>query len=255
MVRLFNHWFPTNTVLQVVFDVVMLFGAAIVALLWLSHGQLPDLDQLWPPALLFAVAMMAVNAALGLYQRRAQRSVGQTTARVLLSLTLTVPDRLHRVQPVAAAERAARGAEAHRAGGAGRDRRGARPRFPQPGAADAHAPGAGGGHRRRGDLGRADAEPAGVGPEDSRLLPGQLGRGRAGSSRSRCRQRRASRRDRATPQHRRGGGRGQGTPRRRAAAARIARLQARRASRCSTCRATSSARSGRCGSTRCTRAG
>ena len=91
MVRLFNHWFPTNTVLQVVFDVVMLFGAAIVALVWLSHGQLPDLDQLWPPALLFAVAMMAVNAALGLYQRRAQRSVGQTTARILLSLTLTVP--------------------------------------------------------------------------------------------------------------------------------------------------------------------
>jgi sugar transferase (PEP-CTERM system associated) len=91
MVRLFNHWFPTNTVLQVVFDVVLLFGAAVLALVWLAHGQLPDLDQLWPPALLFAVTMMAINAALGLYQRRAQRSVGQTTARVLLSLALTVP--------------------------------------------------------------------------------------------------------------------------------------------------------------------
>ena len=91
MVRLFNHWFPTNTVLQVVFDVVLLFGSAIVALLWLSHGEMPSLDLLWPPALLFAVAMMAVNAALGLYQRRTNRSVGQTTARVLLSLMLTVP--------------------------------------------------------------------------------------------------------------------------------------------------------------------
>jgi len=91
MVRLFNHWFPTNTVLQVVFDVVLLFGSAIVALLWLSHGEMPSLELLWPPALLFAVAMMAVNAALGLYQRRTNRSVGQTTARVLLSLMLTVP--------------------------------------------------------------------------------------------------------------------------------------------------------------------
>ncbi len=91
MVRLFNHWFPTNTVLQVVFDAILLFGSAIVALTWLSHGEATSLDLLWPPALLFAVAMMAVNAALGLYQRRANRSVGQTTARVLLSLVLTVP--------------------------------------------------------------------------------------------------------------------------------------------------------------------
>ncbi len=91
MVRLFNHWFPTNTVLQVAFDAILLFGSAIIALIWLSRGEMPSLDLLWPPALLFAVAMMAVNAALGLYQRRTNRSVGQTTARVLLSLVLTVP--------------------------------------------------------------------------------------------------------------------------------------------------------------------
>ncbi len=91
MVRLFNHWFPTNTVLQVVFDAFLLFGSAVVALLWLAQGDLPRVDLLWPPALLFAVAMVAVNAALGLYQRRTRRSVGQTTARVLLSLTLTLP--------------------------------------------------------------------------------------------------------------------------------------------------------------------
>lgn len=91
MVRLFNHWFPASTILRVAFDAVLLFGSAILALIWLSRGDLPSLDLLWPPALLFAVAMMAVNAALGLYQGRGSRSVGQTTARILLSLALTVP--------------------------------------------------------------------------------------------------------------------------------------------------------------------
>ncbi|MBK7082371.1 MAG: TIGR03013 family PEP-CTERM/XrtA system glycosyltransferase [Betaproteobacteria bacterium] len=91
MVRLFNHWFPTNTVLQVVFDAVLLFGSAMLVLLWLSRGDLESLDLLWPPALLFAVAMVVVNAVLGLYQRRVQRTKGQTTARLLVSLVLTVP--------------------------------------------------------------------------------------------------------------------------------------------------------------------
>jgi sugar transferase (PEP-CTERM system associated) len=91
MVKLFNHWFATNTILRVAFDAVLLFGAAVVALLWLARGDLPSLDLLWPPALLFAVAMMAVNAALGLYQGQANRSIAQTTARTLLALVLTVP--------------------------------------------------------------------------------------------------------------------------------------------------------------------
>ncbi len=91
MVKLFNHWFATNTVLRVAFDAVLLFGAAVVALLWLARGDLPGLDLLWPPALLFAVAMMAVNAALGLYQGQANRSIAQTMARTLLALVLTVP--------------------------------------------------------------------------------------------------------------------------------------------------------------------
>ena len=91
MVRLFSHWFPSSMVLQIVLDAVLLFFSAILVMVWLNTGQFPTLDLLAPSALLFAVAMTIVNAALGLYQRDASRTIRATTARSAVSLLLSIP--------------------------------------------------------------------------------------------------------------------------------------------------------------------
>ncbi len=90
MVRLFNHWFPSSTVMHVVFDAILLFLIFLLAGLWLTQGNLPSVDVL-PSALLFAVAMIVLNSVVGLYRRDPYRSGAQTAARVAISILLTIP--------------------------------------------------------------------------------------------------------------------------------------------------------------------
>ncbi len=90
MVRVFNHWFPSSTVMQVVVDAVLLFFVFLVAGAWLTHGSLARADVL-PSALLFAVAMIVLNSFLGLYRRDPYRTAAQNAARVALSVVLTIP--------------------------------------------------------------------------------------------------------------------------------------------------------------------
>jgi len=91
MVRLFDHWFASNTLLQVLFDVILLFLSVVVAVALLDHGRLLHVDVLVPDALLFALTMVALNTVVGLYQRNPGRTMAQTTARIVLSLMLAVP--------------------------------------------------------------------------------------------------------------------------------------------------------------------
>jgi sugar transferase (PEP-CTERM system associated) len=91
MVRLFSHWFPSSTVLQVAVDAILMFGAFGLAAMWLGEGGTPSLRHLVPSAALFAVAMVAVNSALGVYQRSSTRTLPQMLARVALSLSMAVP--------------------------------------------------------------------------------------------------------------------------------------------------------------------
>ena len=58
MVRLFNHWFASNTLLQVVFDAILLFLSVILAAAFLDRGQLISLQAVIPDALLFALTMV-----------------------------------------------------------------------------------------------------------------------------------------------------------------------------------------------------
>ncbi|MEP6655975.1 MAG: TIGR03013 family XrtA/PEP-CTERM system glycosyltransferase [Betaproteobacteria bacterium] len=90
MVRLFSHWFPSNVVMQVAFDAILLFLTFMLAGIWLTRGDLPSMELL-PSALLFAVAMIALNSTVGLYRRDPYRTGIQTAARVVLSLLLAVP--------------------------------------------------------------------------------------------------------------------------------------------------------------------
>jgi len=91
MVRLFDHWFASNTLLQVVFDVVLLFVSVLVAVALLDNGHLLNFERVYPDALLFALTMVALNTVVGLYQRNPGRTMAQTTARIVLSLMLAVP--------------------------------------------------------------------------------------------------------------------------------------------------------------------
>ena len=91
MIRLFNHWFASNMLLQVIFDAILLFLSVVLAVAFLDRGQLISLEAVVPDALLFALAMVALNAVVGLYQRNPGRTIAQTTARIVLSLLLAVP--------------------------------------------------------------------------------------------------------------------------------------------------------------------
>jgi sugar transferase (PEP-CTERM system associated) len=91
MVRLFNHWFASNTLLQVLFDAILLFLSVVLAVAFLHRGELLALHAIVPDALLFALTMVALNSVVGLYQRNPGRTIAQTTARIVLSLLLAVP--------------------------------------------------------------------------------------------------------------------------------------------------------------------
>jgi sugar transferase (PEP-CTERM system associated) len=91
MVRLFNHWFASNTLLQIVFDALLLFLSVVLAVAVLDRGEMRPLEIVVPDALMFALAMVALNTVVGLYQRNPGRTMAQTTARIALSLLLAVP--------------------------------------------------------------------------------------------------------------------------------------------------------------------
>ena len=91
MVRLFNHWFASNTLLQVAFDALLLFLSVVFAVAFLNGGEMSTLAAVVPDALLFALTMVALNTVVGLYQRNPGRTIAQTTARIVLSLMLAVP--------------------------------------------------------------------------------------------------------------------------------------------------------------------
>src|SRR5262245_32537563 len=91
MVRLFNHWFASNTLMQVAFDALLLFLSVVLAVAFLNRGEVTSLFAVVPDALLFAFTMVALNTVVGLYQRNPGRTFAQTTARIVLSLMLAVP--------------------------------------------------------------------------------------------------------------------------------------------------------------------
>ena len=91
MVRLFNHWFASNTLLQIAFDAILLFLSVVLAAAFLNHGGGVSMESVIPDALLFAITMVVLNTIVGLYHRNPGRTMAQTTARIVLSIMLAVP--------------------------------------------------------------------------------------------------------------------------------------------------------------------
>ena len=54
MVRLFNHWFASNTLMQIAFDALLLFLSVVLAVAFLNRGDVTSLFAIVPDALLFA---------------------------------------------------------------------------------------------------------------------------------------------------------------------------------------------------------
>lgn len=91
MLRLFNHYFPSHAVLQVLADAALLFAAILIAVSWMGQAGIANGLHLALPAFLFAVVMTTLSSALGLYRTYREHSVRDTLARIVLSVLLGVP--------------------------------------------------------------------------------------------------------------------------------------------------------------------
>ncbi|MCK6396020.1 TIGR03013 family XrtA/PEP-CTERM system glycosyltransferase [Zoogloea sp.] len=91
MLKLFNHYVPSNTVLQVVIDAMLLFVAVIVAFVLQSKVDGPLIATVVPSALAFAATMMILNGALGLYRAGFGSGFRETLLRVAMSIALSIP--------------------------------------------------------------------------------------------------------------------------------------------------------------------
>ncbi|MBN8443738.1 MAG: TIGR03013 family PEP-CTERM/XrtA system glycosyltransferase [Thauera sp.] len=91
MLKVFSHYFPSHTLQQVLFDAALLF-VLVVGVVWLQSW--PD-AQLWPTitpsASIFAVTMVGLNSAMGLYRPVRRRSNRQALTSVALSVLVSVP--------------------------------------------------------------------------------------------------------------------------------------------------------------------
>ncbi len=106
MIRVFSHWLPANTLLQLGVDLILACLFLIVAMAWHEPGNLRGIAAVWPYALMFAVGMVALNCLFGVYRSDARRSVPRTStfAFVVLCILLVVPMAHGMLSPVARTE-------------------------------------------------------------------------------------------------------------------------------------------------------
>lgn len=90
MVQLFSHWFPWNSVVRALLETVLLILSVVLAVAFISPSTLREAVVGFPILLVFALSIVMVNAALGLYQQNGARTLPQTVARVLVSVVFAV---------------------------------------------------------------------------------------------------------------------------------------------------------------------
>lgn len=91
MIRLFRHHIAVGSLMQLFADAVLFFAAVLLAV-WVQERS-PVVNPLGMliPALSFAVLMVVINIAFGLYSRREPSSFGTLLGRSLLSVLIGVP--------------------------------------------------------------------------------------------------------------------------------------------------------------------
>ena len=103
MVRVFSHWLPANSLLQMAIDLLLVCLSLVISVAWLDRGDLRGVALMWPYALLFALGMMALNSFFGVYQRDTDRSTLRTAvfAVAILCFLLAVPTAYGMLSPPA----------------------------------------------------------------------------------------------------------------------------------------------------------
>lgn len=91
MIRIFNHYFHKRTLLQISFDLGLVMMTLVVTVLSQVVDPASVSSSVVSASLLLAVGIVVINAGLGFYQRVHSCTVGQTRARAVLSLFLSLP--------------------------------------------------------------------------------------------------------------------------------------------------------------------
>ncbi len=91
MIKIFDHYFHKRTLLQIFFDLGLVFLAVVVSILSQVAEPFSVVSVATTTALLLAAGILVINASLGFYQRVHNRSLGQTRARAVLALCLSLP--------------------------------------------------------------------------------------------------------------------------------------------------------------------
>lgn len=92
MIKIFNHYFHRRTVLQVMLDMGLVVGALMLALFVQSNSALLGASVVTEGltrGVLMALGMLAINSALGFYERTRSKTTGQMRARAVLSFVLS----------------------------------------------------------------------------------------------------------------------------------------------------------------------
>jgi sugar transferase (PEP-CTERM system associated) len=90
VIKIFNHYFHKRTLLQIFFDLGFVVVTVMVSILMQVADPSSVSSLVVTTTLLLAVGILVINAGLGFYQRVHHRTVGQTRARAVLSLCLSM---------------------------------------------------------------------------------------------------------------------------------------------------------------------
>ncbi len=90
MIKIFSHYLPRQTLLQLFFDLSLVVAVVILSILWQTDDFAGGLSVAVTCSVLLAVGMLAINSGLGFYQRVHNRTIGQSRARAVLSLSMTL---------------------------------------------------------------------------------------------------------------------------------------------------------------------
>ena len=90
MIKIFSHYLHKRTLLRVFFDLGLVVATVVLSIMWQSNDLASVVSVALTCAFLLATGMLAINFGLGFYQRVHNRSLGQSRARAMLSLSLTL---------------------------------------------------------------------------------------------------------------------------------------------------------------------
>jgi len=91
MIRLFDHYFRRQALLQVLFDLGLPLFSVMAFVLLQAQGSLGAVPTAATHGLSLAAGLLVINTASGLYQPAHGRSLNQSCARAALALVLALP--------------------------------------------------------------------------------------------------------------------------------------------------------------------